>query len=219
MSVSSPNAERYPRQRARKSSSTVTYAGVPCCSASARTTTSPSRSTPSWRSVPSGQICGSIAPRSAGGSGCRWLNGAVSPCIAPAGCALTVCSHSLRRRDAEQLQAVGKHDARRLDEPQPRAGQRRGRLVPQREHAACVVEAVVRAGQLLEVTGDTVRLAQLSRTGDDARELTQRPEQVTLSVLNEQRRVEVVAAVDAHVRGVAQQRRDPCVRVLHVEDR
>src|SRR3954467_13309615 len=151
MSVSSPNAERYPRQRARKSSSTVTYAGVPCCSASARTSTSPSRSTPSWRSVPSGQICGSIAPRSAGGSGCRWLSGAVSPCIAPAGCALTVCSHPLRRRDSEQLKAVGEHDARRLDEPKPGGGQRRRGLVTERKHPAVVVEAVVGARQLLEV--------------------------------------------------------------------
>src|SRR3954452_3398345 len=219
MSVSSPNAERYPRQRARKSSSTVTYAGVPWRSASARTSTSPSRSTPSCRSVPSGQICGSIAPRSAGGSGSRWLSGAVSPCIAPAGCALTACSHPLRRRDAEQLQTVGEDDPRRLDEPQPRAGQRRRRLVPQREHAAGVVEAVVGAGQLLEVTGDAVRLAQLRRAGDDARELAQRAEQVALAVVAEQRRVEVVAAVDAHLRGVAQQRRDPRVCVLHVEDR
>src|SRR3954464_2109201 len=195
MSVSSPNAERYPRQRARKSSSTVTYAGVPCWSASARTSTSPRRSTPSRRSVPIGQICGSMAARSAGGSGCRWLSGAVSPCIAPAGCALTACSHPFRCRDAEQPQAVGEHDAGRLDEPQSRAGQRRRGLVAEREHAADVVEAVVGAGQLLEITRDAMRLTQLGCARDDARELAERSEQVALAFVGEQRRVEVVTAL------------------------
>ena len=59
---------------------------------------------------------------------------------------------------------------------QSRAGVSVGRLlVAARQHPARVVEPVVGAGQLLEVPGDPVRLAQLGRGGDDPRELAERP--------------------------------------------
>ena len=69
-----------------------------------------------------------------------------------------------------------------------------GLLVAARQDPAGVVEPVVGAGQLLEVAGDPVRLAQLGRRGDHPRELAERPEQVALALVGEQRRVEVVAA-------------------------
>ena len=111
--------------------------------------------------------------------------------------------------------------------------QRRDRVVPLRQHAARVVEPVVGAGQLLEVARDPMGLGQLGGRGDHAGELADGTEQVALTVVVEQRGVEptsgeqarrcIATAGDARDRtevgGVAEQRRDARMRVLHVEHR
>ena len=63
-----------------------------------------------------------------------------------------------------------------------------GLLVAARQHPAGVVEAVVGAGELLEVARDPVRLAQLGGGLDHPRELGERAQQLALLLVGEQRR-------------------------------
>ena len=74
--------------------------------------------------------------------------------------------------------------SRRRAEPGP--VQVAGLLVAARQHPAAVVEAVVGAGQLLEVARDAVRLAQLGGGLDDPRELGERPQQLALLLVRQQ---------------------------------
>ena len=78
-----------------------------------------------------------------------------------------------------------------------RAVQVGDRLVAQRDDPAVVVPAVVEAGELLEVAGDAVRLAQLGRLGDDARELAERRRAARTRSRGRAARGRSVAAVDA----------------------
>ena len=78
---------------------------------------------------------------------------------------------------------------------------------------------MIAARQLLQVPGDPVRLAQFGRARDHGREVGQVLEQVALPLVPEQRGVIAAAPGVAGRRGRVQQRADPGVRVLHVEDR
>jgi len=113
-----------------------------------------------------------------------------------------------------------------LDEQQPGVDEWRRLFVagPQarRQHAAGVVEAVIGAGELLEVAGDAMRGAGLGGPGDDAREVAKCPQQLTLTLVLQQLDVDlqrVGGQRDAELGRVAQQARDARVGVLHVEDR
>ena len=86
-----------------------------------------------------------------------------------------------------------------------------------RPHAALVVPLVVLAGELLEVAGDPVRLAQLGRLADHPRELAEGRQQHRLGLVVQQRRVEPVLAPHAVLGRQPGHPADPGVRVLHVE--
>ena len=78
------------------------------------------------------------------------------------------------------------------DQHQPRLVEGGDRLVALRQHPALlgVVPPVEDRGGVLEVAGHPVRLAQLGGAGDHPRELGQRPQQLALLLVGEQRRVE-----------------------------
>ena len=61
--------------------------------------------------------------------------------------------HALRRRDAEQVEAVADDLAGRVVQPQARAVQVADRLVAERQHAAVVVPAVVEARRAPRCSG------------------------------------------------------------------
>ncbi len=118
------------------------------------------------------------------------------------------------------LQTVGDDLARgAAHSAEARGMQIVGRFVALRQHAAGVVEPVVVAGQVFEVAGDAVRFAQRG-SGFQRRAGTRRccgsacpPARASSSSRCR------CSARDAQLGGVARQRRQPGVRVLHVVDR
>src|SRR5260370_37601844 len=72
---------------------------------------------------------------------------------------------------AEQAEAVGQNDPGRVSQPQPRPAEIAGWLAVTGQHAAGVVETVVRAGQVFQVSRDSMLLAQFRRPGHHHREL------------------------------------------------
>src|SRR5690606_3876873 len=63
--------------------------------------------------------------------------------------AAVLASHPLRRTHAEKVKSIAQHLAGGVVEPQPRRVNRLDGLVAQRDHAAVVVPAVVKPGELL----------------------------------------------------------------------
>ena len=78
---------------------------------------------------------------------------------------------------------------------------------------------MVRPGELLQVAGDPVRVAQLGGLRDDPGEVAELGQQGRLARVVEQRRVEPVLAAHAGVGGVLPDVAGAGVRVLHVEHR
>ena len=92
-----------------------------------------------------------------------------------------------------------------------------GLLVAHRQDPAGVVEAVVSAGQFLEVPRDAVRLAQVRGAGDDPGELADGADEGALAVLDQQCQVRALRG-DPEVGRVTRERTQTGVRVLNVED-
>src|SRR5690606_1158018 len=131
------------------------------------------------------------------------------------GAGVALMSHPFGGRDAEQAEAVAQHLTCRVVEGEPGAMHGLDRFVAERDHATRTVPAVIRAGELLEVARDPVRLAQLDRLQGDAGELGERAEQLALGLMCEQRRVEALAG-DPRGRGIAGDGARARLGVLHV---
>ena len=127
-------------------------------------------------------------------------------------------SHPLRRADAEDAQTVGEDLAGRLAQRQPGGVQIGRLLVALRQHPAGAVEAVVGAGEVLEVAatrcGSRSAAAVVSTRGNSPMLRISVPS----LVVGQQVEVRGVGG-DAELGGIARQRREPRVRVLHVVDR
>ena len=77
-------------------------------------------------------------------------------------------------------------------------------LVTSGQNPAGVIEPVIGGGHVLEIAGNTVRLAQLSRRGDYPRELREDAQEIVLTVIVEQGRIELRGPpIDAEISGVA----------------
>ena len=179
--VVAANASLKARARARKSASSRTYAGEPC----SRDQVGQRDSADAEHAVGLG---GGLRPEQLGTSslgslGSRSQAGprrAPSACAQPDGCEVGTRhirsgaeTPSRRRPLASTVRVATTSISRaRLTGAD--------RLVALRQHPAGVVEPVVDAGGVLEVAGDPVRLAQLGRGRDDARELGERPQQLAL---------------------------------------
>ena len=123
----------------------------------------------------------SSSPAASAGAGRPVSGGAwMSACSGPAGCALRphIRSGALTPSTARPLASTWRAAAHSHSRARCSVG---GLLVAHRQHPAGVVELVVGAGQLLQVAGDPVRLAQLGRGGDDRGELAERADQVALA--------------------------------------
>ena len=94
------------------------------------------------------------------------------------------------------------------------------RLIAAWEHSACVVEAVVRRREGLEISRHAMRLAEFGSGGDHSGELRECPEQLPLAFVSEQSRVVAgLTPADAEISRIAQHGTHASVGVLHVEDR
>src|SRR5580704_19692797 len=103
----------------------------------------------------------------------RRLDGQLST-LQPVGCG-----------DAEQAKPVGQDYPCCVSEPEPGTPEVIDGRVVTGQDAAGIVEAVVRAGQLFQVSRDPMRLTELCRAGDHAREVCERLEQVVLSLVGQ----------------------------------
>ncbi len=132
----------------------------------------------------------------------------------------TPALHALGGADAEQIQPVGQHLTSRRTQPQSRDVQRLNVFLSPGQHPAHVVEPVIVGGHLFQIARHPVGFAQFSSAGHDPWVLGQTAEEFDLPFMRQGSRVEFrFTPVDAQFSGISQDRGNPRMCVLNVEDR